>query len=331
MSEEDIFLLINKHLTGEINHQEQLALDEWLDQSEQNQQVFSRLVQIWEASGNLSLNLDLDTEKAWRQIEQGTQPEAKRWIHFQPSVLMKVAASLVLLVALGVLFFLLTPENQIIHQTAADERLQIRLPDSSTVWLNQHSQLTYNASFNTNRTVNLSGEAYFEVTHQQGSPFTVETGSISTVVLGTAFMVKDYLDSDRSEVAVSTGKVRVNSLSNPTGEVFLEANTQVSFDKISGELAKSVHRNRNFLAWKDRVLHFENTPLDEIELVLENYFTIEVTLTNQRLATCQFTGTFNDPTLDEILEVLDVALDMKHVVKEGVYEFNGDGCEVIDN
>ena len=65
---------------------------------------------------------------------------------------------------------------------------------------------------------------------------------------------------------------------------------------------------------------------EEIETVLEHYFDIEIAMDNEQLGSCQFTGTFHNPTLEEVLQVISVALDVNHSIQDGVYRFSGDGC-----
>ena len=309
---------------------EQQVLDNWLKESDQNRNQLSHMEQVWEAAGNLSVKMDLNTDLAWENIAQKTQSRTSRLAYFMTPTSMKIAASILLFFTIGGLFFLLTPESEIVHQTAGEERMKVMLPDSSLVWLNQSSTLAYSENFITDRTISLNGEAYFEVTHNAQSPFTVHTSSISTTVLGTSFTVNDYEENFQSEVVVATGRVKVSASSRTSGEVFLEPGTRAIYQRSSNELVKSNDPDLNYLAWKDRKLRFDNTTLTEIELVLEKYFDIEIVMDKDQLGSCQFTGSFKDPTIEEVLQVISVALDVDHSKQKGVYQFTGDGCKVID-
>lgn len=69
----------------------------------------------------------------------------------------------------------------------------MRLPDGSTVLLNEGSELSYSTSFGKQaREVTLTGEGYFDVQHNLSKPFKVLTGNVTTTVLGTAFNIKAY-------------------------------------------------------------------------------------------------------------------------------------------
>lgn len=58
----------------------------------------------------------------------------------------------------------------------AGQRVNLDLPDGSNVWLNAGTTMKYPVSFmKGKREVILDGEAYFEVAHNEKSPFVVRT------------------------------------------------------------------------------------------------------------------------------------------------------------
>lgn len=89
------------------------------------------------------------------------------------------------------------------------------LPDGSKVWLNVDSKLTYTRDFTkrNKREVHLDGEAFFNVVHNESSPFIVHTSSsIRIEVLGTSFNVKSYKDDQTVETVLVNGKVSIDKL-----------------------------------------------------------------------------------------------------------------------
>ena len=82
--------------------------------------------------------------------------------------------------------------------TAAGQRAQTVLPDGSKVWLNASSKIVYhNSLWSSDRQIDLSGEAYFEVSHDKHAPFIVNSKQIKTCVLGTKFNVRARQDENR--------------------------------------------------------------------------------------------------------------------------------------
>ncbi|MFT3827466.1 MAG: FecR domain-containing protein [Chitinophagaceae bacterium] len=92
------------------------------------------------------------------------------------------------------------------------EVMAITLPDSSKIWLNVLAAIRYPGDFNNHpeRTVQLTGEAYFKVAHDTGHPFVVQTENLFTKVLGTEFNVEAYPGEQQIKVCLQKGKVQVN-------------------------------------------------------------------------------------------------------------------------
>ena len=91
---------------------------------------------------------------------------------------LKIAAILFLCIGVTtVLIFTLRPVDQLISIVNPPGKIRaLTLPDGSKVWMNGATSLSYVTSFNTKRHVELTGEAYFEVTHDREHPFTVTSG-----------------------------------------------------------------------------------------------------------------------------------------------------------
>ena len=327
MAPEHIYLLINKKLTGEISARELEVLKQWMRDSDENRLQVLELSRIWDNGGKIKLDLDLDTHSAWENIALRIGHPSKQRFFTAWSSYIRVAASILLLLSLGVLFYLFAPASEIEYQTGIDERMLIVLPDSSKVWLNEQSTLTFNDDFNNERALSLKGEAFFEVTHDPESPFEVESASMITTVLGTSFNINDYGKNSVSEVGVSTGKVQVATIDSNPDRVILPPGFKVTYSKESKQLLKSGNDNVNFLAWKERRLLFKNSTFPEIEKVLEDYFNIEISFDKGKLGGCQFTSSFEDPTLDEVLEILGATLDITYTKSGEHYNLKGDGCD----
>ncbi|MGK9125165.1 FecR domain-containing protein [Olivibacter sp. SA151] len=98
--------------------------------------------------------------------------------------------------------------------TAKGETYQVRLPDSSTVWLNAASSITYTTNLLTNgkRMVQLQGEAYFQIAKNKKYPFVVKSKNQQVEVLGTSFNVNAYADEPIVETTLLEGSIRISSI-----------------------------------------------------------------------------------------------------------------------
>lgn len=165
--------------------------------------------------------------------------------------------------------------------TAKGETYQVRLPDGSMVYLNTASNLTYPVSFakSKDRTVTLSGEAYFEVFKDKMHPFIVKTAKQEVRVLGTHFNLKAYPDEEQTKTTLLEGSVKVTPLSamgrDAEGrEVVLMPGQQSSFS-TKGIKVNEADPNLE-TAWKNNKFMFESEPIQNIMKMLERWYDIEV-------------------------------------------------------
>lgn len=176
------------------------------------------------------------------------------------------------------------------------------LPDGSSVNLNENSQLSYLKSFSgAIREVKLSGEAYFDVTHDAKRPFIIHTGDIHTRVLGTAFTITT---SDKEiKVSVIRGKVEVGNKSQIFDQVKAEEAITVNTDNYDfkkiplGVLKKETS--------KDNKLNFEGTSLEDVAKLLESRFNVKIIIENDAIKKCRINALFgNNEDMHNILELV---------------------------
>jgi ferric-dicitrate binding protein FerR (iron transport regulator) len=343
MSNTEYWDLLAKYLQGEASEEEKALLFAWLQAHPDNKALFDNLRKVWNAVDVPADTYTPDVEKGWQKFQSNAgipreyiakeetntnaKPEAKT-IRFQPWTLVsKVAA--VLLVLVGVIYVVkLTQKNQSGPVTFAtqQEKRTFYLPDSSRIVLNKNSSLSYSPDFNEkDRVVRLTGEAFFDVKKAAGKTFTIYSGSTQTQVLGTSFTVRTQ--NGKTEVQVVTGKVAFSTKDNPEkASVLLTPGLKAIADS-SGQISQTKITDENFLAWKDNKLSFNNTSMKEVVATLRNYFSVPIEVTDNRLLECRFTGTYENPNLQEIIDVLVVSVDLTYSQKNGQYIFFGPGCK----
>ena len=187
------------------------------------------------------------------------------------------------------------------ESTLRGEIRTVILPDNSTVTLNAGSALKYPESFRVSvRSVELYGEALFEVTSDPVRPFTVKTEKMNIKVVGTVFDVKEYADDRAASVSVVSGKVEVGMVG---ARVTLEQNQQVKIDKTTGNHEKTTIDAGNQLLWTNGTLYFHFTPIQEVIQVLNRHYSqVEIKLAEGDYSTIQISGKYeNIYTAEEIL------------------------------
>lgn len=169
---------------------------------------------------------------------------------------------------------------QLLYNTLTNPRgsrpIDMTLSDGSRVWLNAGSSLTYPVAFLGNeRKVTITGEAYFEVTHDLSKPFIVSREHMEVTVLGTHFNVNAYDDEADVKITLLEGSVRV---ANGTDSKTIRPGGQAQVkDEI--KIANDVDLDR-VMAWKNGYFNFEGAGLAETMRQLERWYDIKVQYAN---------------------------------------------------
>lgn len=187
------------------------------------------------------------------------------------------------------------------------KRATILLPDSSVVELNADSKIIYPARFTGNsRDLQLTGEAFFQVKNDAQRPFHVITSHITITVLGTSFNMKCYPDKKQVKVALVTGKVRVDRISDPVNKKVLGESLVLTpsemgvFNKANLSLEKTAFDTEEETGWIDETVVFKNADFNEIADRLGKVYNIQL-INRSHKKTFSFTGAFSHTTPEEIV------------------------------
>ena len=190
--------------------------------------------------------------------------------------------------------------------TTLAETRTILLPDGTSVTLNHYSSLSYPKQFKSdNREVELSGEAYFEVSKSKKHPFIVQTETIDVQVLGTHFNVDAYPDNPDVKTTLLTGSVAVSNKNNSVHMV-LKPNEVAIYNKVEQKLTRKVLENAgDEVSWRHGEFIFDDLPLQEIARELSNSFGTTIHIADSTLRNYRVTARFrNGEDLETILSVL---------------------------
>jgi transmembrane sensor len=164
----------------------------------------------------------------------------------------------------------------------------IVLPDGTHVWLNAASSLRFPTAFSgKTREVELSGEGYFEVTHDKSKPFYVSKGDMQVEVLGTHFNINAYEDEEVAKVTLLEGSVKVGrrqkadgrkeSVVLKPGEQAIAIASQLTTDHSPLTVDHSPDIEK-VIAWKDGFFEFNNMPLPAIMRQISRWYDVDVIL-----------------------------------------------------
>ncbi|WP_160713018.1 FecR family protein [Chitinophaga solisilvae] len=157
-------------------------------------------------------------------------------------------------------------------------QFRIVLPDGTGVWLNTASSLRYPTAFTgADRTVELQGEAYFEVAANAGQPFHVITDHQDIQVLGTHFNVNAYTNEIQTITTLLEGRVKV-SVPGSSNAVVLQPGQQAAVLNRSGEQPVSVTAGAlpDVTAWKNGIFFFDNASLEAVMRIIARWYDTDI-------------------------------------------------------
>ena len=176
----------------------------------------------------------------------------------------------------------------------------IFLSDSSRVWINSDSKITYAEEFGDERHLKLEGEAFFDVQRDEAKPFYVHTPKLDVVVLGTKFNVSAYPEKETTEVTLYEGSVLV-----VVGERTerLEPNSKLTYDSDTGEIVVEAIESRE--DWRSGYITVNGKTLAEIFDMIGNCYDITIEYDDAMLGSELFDTAFGeDQTPADVIRVL---------------------------
>ncbi|EHQ30369.1 FecR family protein [Mucilaginibacter paludis] len=183
------------------------------------------------------------------------------------------------------------------------------LTDGTTVYLNSGSSIRLPSNFGlTSREIALNGEAFFVVKHDAAKPFVIHSGKLLITDLGTAFNVKAYADYGKIQVAVESGKVKIEQNSTH-GKPVLFANAVTPNQLFTYDLANGIYnvasvQPNDLIGWRQNRLRFENASFNEIAHTLERWYDVTINLNGSDKSCRMYTVSFNNEPIDHVLNVL---------------------------
>lgn len=321
----DIYEIIIRYLDGSATPEEKKDLMQWLQLSDKNLNDFIEIRDLW-YSCDVALSNDKEVDLALERLRKhillslshNNKPKKQLSFRWQ-----SVAAVFLVLLSMGYAIYTrhTTPQhpaevriqNQLI--TAIGSKGRFILPDSSIVWLNSGSKLTYPKYFEKDcRKVILEGEAYFQVTEDKNKPFIVNASEIEIEVLGTSFNISNYPASSTIETVLLSGSINANM--NATGEkIRLTPNQLLTYRKETGETGIGITSSGYHIDWiKDRLV-FDYDRLSDIIISLEGWYAVKIDCPKAFADEQRLSFTVRGENLEEILYSMSFIIPMKYTIE----------------
>ena len=311
--------LIANYLTGKASNDELESLNLWKEESKENLKALEQMKANWSELDELKDYNDYNAEEAWDSLDsklESTAPVAKTR-RLLP--LVGMAASLLLLAAC--FWYFNNDDQQQAQSFTTEDRVEnVKTIDGSEVSLGEFSSLVISENFESQRSLDLKGKAFFEVAHNKEKPFRVQTENGNVTVLGTEFSV---ISTDEIfEVYVQSGSVAVDFNNR---KIILSKGEACRL--INGDLAKFDMSDRNYLSWNKKELIFQDASISEIREALERHYGIEIQLDKKVLTNrCRINSVYSNESLDNVLLEMKKVFNLQYSSKDNIYKFSDIKC-----
>ena len=298
----------------------QMKVERWRESTDYNADLYNSIVALYGATGENPSASAIDIEAQKSKFFDSVEPPLGKSGNKQKY--LKYAVAVILLISVASVVYQNLSKGIITIETTYAEEKQVGLSDGSVVRLNAASKISYHKD--APRTIQLEGEAFFEVSKDKEHPFTVETPDhVIIKALGTSFNVKAYPKSAFSETTLLTGKVEVTAKDYFEGNIIMLPNDHVRIVKTDGMPIKTtVYNKQDVLAWREGKIRFGNMTFANIANDLGNQFNVRLVFENEAIAKSRFTASFDRSTpIEEILEVLKASKNFKYNLNQETNEW----------
>lgn len=276
METEKLKRILRQYLLGQAKEKENNVIENWYE-SFDNEPVTSLN----------STEEEHIRQEIWRKI----QPEVyTRKVHYLRRNLA-AAAAVALLLAGGLTGYFLTRKSATSAYTtvttAIGQKKTIQLADGSRLMLNAGSTVRIPENMDEERRLDIvDGEVFFDVKGNPDVPFIVESGPLTTTVLGTSFNVSAYKSLNKMSVAVTDGKVSVVR-ENSKADVLVK-NEALTYDRKKGTVAVEA-LDTSLLGWQQGTLVLNDVSFEDMVVLMQKNYGITLTTTVQRIQETRYT------------------------------------------
>jgi len=303
--------LIRKFLENRITGQELELLYRVINSPKGEEELFAAFDQAWNHSER-RLAEDIPSEKMLKQIRlQIVRPPIRRFALFK---LMGLAAIIVLAIAVGI--GLKMGERKTI--SALDERSTTILaepgkvsshilPDGTLVTLFPESKVKYYSSFGAeNRKIELEGEVFLEVQHNEALPFVVSCNSFTVEVLGTRFDVEAFPGQERVRVVLESGRVTLSDQQEPNLKHAMNPGELAEYEPHTRNLTLKKVNPLLYSSWTKGKLMFRDEPLPLVLEKLGRHFNVDFDYNYADISQSLFTATITNESVLEVLKLIEL-------------------------
>lgn len=314
--------LLAKYFAGEALPDEAMFIDDWKEAADENQLYFNNARHIF----NVKFK-KVDEKRLFAEIVKEANinnvHEPKR---FNIGLSWLKVAALFMFVSIGVLVYFKLSKSEPDTTIAATTESQTKtLVDGTKVTLNSQATLTLIGGYNSKqRKLKLSGEAFFEVKHNDELPFVIDVGGVEIKDIGTAFNVKALPQSDSVMVFVTEGVVE---LTTEMKSLTIHENQSALYIRSTKSLIQLNHVDANVLSYKTKAFSFKAALVKDVVASINAVYGNVIVLSNQQLGNCLITVDFNNESPEVMAMIIAETLGLTYQKTNGVFVLSGQSCQ----
>jgi ferric-dicitrate binding protein FerR (iron transport regulator) len=335
--------ILIKYIKGELTESEKAKVLEWAAKDKANELYIARLLNV-----DTLVNLpqggasDREVDEILKKLK--TQSFTNKKYYTINKKIFWSAASIVILAVVSTLLMLNSFERSPKEDTLLSQNIvntfkyknitptktlytprgvkaRLVLPDSSQVWLNSDTWITYPDSFDSLvRSVTISGEAYFDVKKNPDRPMIVNTTKgFSIQVLGTQFNIKAYENDNIAQTTLYSGEIYLlRSENNKIVGTKISPNQTalINVENLKLNVTTIIKESpKNDYAWKEGKIIFESTPFPEVIKTLERWHGVDFVIKDREILKYKITATFNSESIVQIMDLIQMTTPVKYKIE----------------
>ena len=314
--------LIKKYLAGNCTEEEQKAAMKILSQPGSSSLLDEVADEVWNELSD-DEKPAIDSEGLYHGIEKelGLTASRSKTSNIKPWLY----AACISLLVICTFYFVQKPSvntppvpELVVKSMPAGQKSTIILSDGSKIILNSGSKISYPKTFtDTSRIITLEGEAFFDVVKDKTRPFSVVANGVVTTALGTSFNINARGPVCR--IALASGKVIINNENDnrkdKNEQYILAPGEALEVNTSAKTTRKFTFDQQSELLWKEGVLYFKNTPLEEIAKRLELWYDVEFQFKSKTGLQKKYTGRFENASLEHVLDNMSYALGFEYFIQ----------------
>ena len=315
--------LLHRLIAGTTTEEENRQLMEWFRQCASKEEFFMLFETAWKESPD-EMPRDVQ-ERMYRRLSRELDEKKTKTIllrsRFSWKVWPQIAVACIIIVLGLVNYRMNDKQKQLSTQNFTvlaekGQRAFITLPDSTKVWLNSDTKISYPADYGLKeRNVTLVGEAYFEVAKNPDKRFIVEAKGMQVEALGTSFNVNAYQNDNKIIASLFSGSVRV---SYDRHVAILKPHESVKVELLNRSFSRYKDESmQNIALWRKNEITFDGESLEEITHIMSRLYNTTICIEDESLKKVCYIGTIRNNNLENFIDIINLTTPV-------VYENKGD-------